>query len=100
MSNSTQEQIVGSDDQSGRYDGLVHVEIVEGVPGDSPARDLPLNYQPCDGSWAQFKSDIRRALRKARVEFRDRVEATRETWENVFHRNRPQTSNDPFPIRK
>ncbi len=79
MHESTQEPISG---------GLVHVERYVAYPGDVKRLDAPEVYQPCEGTWAEFKGDVRRTLTKAKSDIQDRREDLSERWNRVFRRNR------------
>ena len=73
----------------------VRVENLVIKPGTMEISLLAEPYEPSDGTWAEFVSDLKRTCRRIGAEIKGRSEVFKEGWEDVFRRNRRQPINLP-----
>jgi hypothetical protein len=95
MPESIQSQTDVSADQDRVGSGFVHIESIVGVPGDKELAGLAEPYRHCEGTWTEFKGDVKRFFRRIGKDTRDRAEDLQESFSGAFHRKRPQEATPP-----
>jgi len=74
--------------QGGRTTQLVHIESSVMFKDEMDISPRSEAYEPCEGTWAEFVGDIKHFFSRIGAEIKSRSEDVRESWNNVFHRNR------------
>lgn len=95
MQETTHEIISGTPVQDRTTEQPIRVENLVVKPGTMEFSLLAEPYEPCDGTWKEFVSDLRRTCHRIGAEFKGRSEVAKESWDGVFRRNRRQPLNLP-----
>jgi len=83
MQKSIEERTGYSSRNQGQYRVITAMEIA----ADQVGSDLPEVYQPCKGTWSEFKGDVSKFFLKLRAEYVDRIDNVKEFFATKFNRN-------------
>jgi hypothetical protein len=95
MQETTHEIISGTPVQDRTTEPPVRVENLVVKPGTMEISLLAEPYEPCEGTWKEFVSDLKRTCLRIGAEVKGRSEVVKDSWENTFRRNRRQPVNLP-----
>ncbi len=95
MHQSSHDQILAADELEREPDPGAETDNFVGSSGEHMLIEPTQPYEHCDGSWDQFKGDVKTFLMRMRTRTEDRVEDVQERWNRVFHRNGSRLSDQP-----
>ena len=61
--------------------------LSNGPISERSALQLSEPYEPCEGTWDEFKADIKTYFARLKAEWKDHADNAAEAWHTFVHRN-------------